>query len=81
VITASTTRSFLSRESGLAINEVLCKARNLTIARGHPAVAIEQSRNLFEQGSTPRFKPSTPRQQELLASGAEAVPLNAERKK
>lgn len=33
VITASTTDTFLSRENGLVINEILCKPRNLNLAR------------------------------------------------
>jgi hypothetical protein len=81
VITASTTKNFLSRESGLAINEVLCKARNLTIARGHPKVAIEQTRNLFEQNSKQLFKPSPPEQRELLTTGGETETVSKELKK
>jgi hypothetical protein len=33
VITASTTKKFLSKEGGLVVNEILCKPRNLTISR------------------------------------------------
>lgn len=36
VVTVSTTEKFLSPECGLAINEILCKPRNLTIARRKP---------------------------------------------
>ena len=38
LFTASTTAKFLSRE-GVSINEIFCKARNLTIARPIPAPA------------------------------------------
>lgn len=37
LFTASTTAKFLSRDGGLSINEIFCKARNLTIARPIPA--------------------------------------------
>lgn len=80
VITASMTKNFLSRESGLAINELLCKARNLTIARGHPAAAVEETRNLFEQ-NPPRLKASLPKRQDLLATGGEVIPIGKEGKK
>jgi hypothetical protein len=33
IMTASTTRKFLSKEEGLAVNEILCKPRNITYGR------------------------------------------------
>lgn len=36
VITASTTKLFLSKSSGLAVNEIICKPRNLTMTRPKP---------------------------------------------
>jgi hypothetical protein len=81
VFTASMTKNFLSRDSGLAINEVLCKARNFTIARGHPAAAVEQTRNLFEQNPAVRLKSALPKPQDLLASNSEVVQASGEAKK
>jgi hypothetical protein len=66
VITASSTTKFLNREQGLAINEIICKARNMTIARGQPAAAVEQSRSLFDQNTTPRLKATPPKRQQLI---------------
>jgi len=68
VMTASMTKEFLSRDSGLSINEILCKARNLTIARGVPAKAVEQTKNLFEQTSMPRLTVTTAKQKALTSS-------------
>jgi hypothetical protein len=69
VMTASTTRGFLSRESGFSINEILCKARKLTIARGAPAKAVEQTKNLFEQIPTPLLKAAPAQQPTLIGKG------------
>lgn len=67
VVTASTTGRFLTREAGLAVNEIICKPRNLTIARGMPETAAEQARTLFDEG-LPRLKAPRPKPQELLES-------------
>lgn len=48
IITASTTKTFLSKESGLVVNEILCKARNLTIARGSQPKTPEPAASLFD---------------------------------
>lgn len=80
VLTASTTGKFLTRDEGLAIHEIICKPRNLTIARGQPAVAVEQSRSLFEQDKTPRLKTATPKPQPLEIEGKEVVHGNKESK-
>ena len=71
VVTASTTSKFLTREYGFAIQEIICKPRNLTIARGKPAEAIEQSRSLFEQQGSLTLKAETPKSQ--LTQGIEIV--------
>jgi hypothetical protein len=62
IVTASTTGKFLTREHGFAIHEIVCKARNLTIARGQSTEAVEQSKTLFEQG-TISLKAETPKPQ------------------
>jgi hypothetical protein len=80
VITASTTGKFLTRDEGLAIHEIICKPRNLTIARGKPVVALEQSRSLFEQDSAPRLKAAAPRSQQVVIEGKEAGHENPELK-
>jgi hypothetical protein len=80
VITASMTKEFLSRDSGLSIHEILCKARNLTIARGTPAKAVEQTKNLFEQNPVPRLTVTTAKQKTLTGS-SEVVPASEETKK
>lgn len=64
IMTASTTSKFLSRADGLSINEIICKPRNLTIARGLPAAAVEQSGSLFED--EPRLKAAPPTKQQLI---------------
>lgn len=48
VMTASTTRKFLSKSQGLVINEILCKPRMLTVSR---AVAPPQTYPLFNEKS------------------------------
>jgi len=65
IMTASTSGKFLSREEGLSINEIICKPRNLTIARGLPATAVEQSGSLFEE-EKPRLKVAAPKRQQLI---------------
>jgi hypothetical protein len=80
VMTASTTKEFLSRDSGLSINEILCKARNLTIARGAPAKVAEQTKSLFEQSSIPRLTATTVKQKSLTSS-SEVAPSSEEAKK
>lgn len=66
VITASTTSKFLNRDQGLAVNEIICKSRNMTIARGKPAVAVEQSKSLFDHNTTPQLKAAPPKRQQLI---------------
>ncbi len=78
VITASTTNKFLSRDQGLVINEIICKARNMTIARGVPAVAVEQSNSLFEQ-TPPQLKAAAPKPQ--LIEGKKINHANEKTKK
>jgi uncharacterized protein len=51
IITASTTSSFLSADGGLAVNEILCKPRNLTIARKPRNAKSDPERTLFEDVS------------------------------
>lgn len=44
IITACTTEKFLSKGCGLAIDEILCKARNLTISRGErPIHSVDEN--------------------------------------
>jgi hypothetical protein len=75
-MTASMTKNFLSKEQGLSINEILCKARTLTIARGAPARAVEQNRSLFEHPAA--LKIAVPKPQELLKSGDGVARTNKE---
>lgn len=75
VITASTTGKFLSRESGIAVNEIICKPRNFTIARGKPETAVQSTRNLFDD-RLPQLKAPKPKSQELLGSGKGEIPPN-----
>jgi hypothetical protein len=61
IVTASTTAKFLTSSDGMAIHEILCKARSLTIARPKAAVFPEPTQGilpvvegtLVRQGSTP----------------------------
>src|SRR5580658_1392903 len=48
VVTASSTGKFLTRQEGLAVHEIICKPRYLTIARGDPKEVLEQTRSLFD---------------------------------
>lgn len=48
IMTASTTKAFLSKGTGLVINEILCKARNFTIARGGAEKGPQPAASLFE---------------------------------
>jgi hypothetical protein len=80
VVTASSTGKFLARDEGLAIHEIICKPRNLTIARGNPHVAVEQSRSLFEQDPIPMLKAPMPKPQQLVIEGKEAIHLPDESK-
>jgi len=68
VVTASTTNKFLTRDEGMSVNEIICKPRNFTIARGAPGTAAEQTKSLFEEEGVPHLK--RPKPQELLGSGA-----------
>jgi uncharacterized cupredoxin-like copper-binding protein len=61
LVTASTTAKFLTRDEGLSIHEIICKPRNFTIARGKPAVAVEQARDLFDQEKLPQLKAAAPK--------------------
>jgi hypothetical protein len=82
IITASTTSKFLTREEGLVVNEILCKPRNLTIARGAPEVAAEQSKSLFEQDAAPRLKAAAPKPKpkQLVIEGKHVIHDNKESK-
>ncbi len=77
IMTASTTGKFLSRAQGLSINEIICKPRNLTIARGLPATVKEQIGSLFddEKGALTKVVPPTRQQliegQEVTHAGEE----------
>jgi hypothetical protein len=48
VITASTTKLFLTKENGLVVNEILCKPRNLTRVRKQNSDVDASSGQLFE---------------------------------
>ena len=65
IITASTTQKFLSIKEGLAINEILCKPRNLTIARRKAPAEPARARSLFE----PSGPALTPRAPKILPKG------------
>ncbi len=71
IMTASTTGKFLTRDEGLSINEIICKPRNLTIARGLPVAAVEHSLSLFDD-SSPRLKAAPPTKNQLL-EGQEVI--------
>jgi hypothetical protein len=49
IVTASNTENCFSEEQGIVINEILCKPRNLTIARKKSLPPVEQERPLFEE--------------------------------
>ncbi len=74
VVTASTSAKFLTRDDGLAINEIICKPRNLTIARGEPAAAVEQTKSLFDQ-AVPQLKAPVPDPRESLSVAGEIVSI------
>jgi hypothetical protein len=63
VVTASTTGKFRTRNEVLSVHEIICKPRNLTIARGTPAIAVEQTRSLFEDDASLRLKAAQPKLQ------------------
>lgn len=65
IMTASTSGKFLTRDEGLSINEIICKARNLTIARGSTSTAVEHSRTLFEDAEL-KLKATTHKRQRLI---------------
>lgn len=71
IMTASNTSKFLTRDHGLSINEIICKARNLTIARGLPTAAVEHSGSLFEDDKL-RLKAAIPTKQQLI-EGQEVI--------
>jgi hypothetical protein len=58
LVSAAPTSKFLSKDGGLAVHEIICKPRNLTIARrGAAPVVIEQSLPLFKNSApVPRLK-------------------------
>jgi hypothetical protein len=66
VVTASSTGKFLTRQEGLAVHEIICKPRYLTIARGDPKEVLEQTRSLFDPDNTPQLKAPTPKPQQLV---------------
>jgi hypothetical protein len=80
IVTASTTAKFLTREEGLSINEIICKARNLTIARGLPTVAAEHTRTLFEEDNSLKLKAPVPKPHQLI-EGKETTRANEEAEK
>jgi len=81
VMTASMTKDFLSRDRGLSINEILCKARKLTIARGSPAIAVEATRDLFDPTGAPLLRIAKSKPQELLTGTNELVDASKELRK
>jgi hypothetical protein len=78
VVTASTTGKFLTRNEGLAVHEIICKPRNLTIARGTPAIAVEQTKSLFEDDASLRLKAAQPKLQraQLTIEGKKVIHEN-----
>lgn len=48
LMTASTTAKFLSRQGGLAVNEIFCKPRNLNVIRGTTTPVAAESGDLFK---------------------------------
>jgi hypothetical protein len=75
IVTASTTAKFLTREEGLSINEIICKARHFTIARGLPTVAAEHSRSLFEEEDARlRLKAPVPKPNQLVQAQDNPAP-------
>ena len=66
IITASTTEKFLSAAEGLAINEILCKPRNLTLTRkevasteGKPTIAEHPRDRVIDMPALPESKRAT----------------------
>lgn len=54
IITASTTRRFLSKHGGLVVNEILCKPRNLTISRAKAPQTPDASLKQFDEKALPK---------------------------
>jgi hypothetical protein len=66
IVTASTTSKFLTCEEGLAVHEILCKPRNLTIARPKarkPVAEMQESFPAIEGQIPPRNKHVLPGEQ------------------
>jgi hypothetical protein len=57
IVTASTTRKFLSRDGGLVVNEILCKPQNMNITKGEPTTPQDRSKQLFDD-KTPLLETS-----------------------
>lgn len=57
IVTASTTRKFLSQDGGLVVNEILCKPRNMNITRPATTTAPIKSKDLFDD-KTPLLETS-----------------------
>jgi hypothetical protein len=81
IVTASSTVKFLTRDEGFAVHEIICKPRNLTIARGNPTVALEQSRSLFDEKSAPQLKAVAPKPKQLTIESHEAIHVRNEGEK
>jgi hypothetical protein len=52
VVTASTTKEFLSKHAGLIVNEILCKPQNMNITKATVPAPLATSKDLFDE-STP----------------------------
>lgn len=70
IVTASTTRKFLTKEQGLVVNEILCKPRNLTLSRetaqvGPPTTSesVDQKQSVSKILDLPRTAITKLRQQ------------------
>jgi hypothetical protein len=59
IVTASNSVKFLSREEGLSINEILCKARNLSLTRKPPKETVRTGGELFPEHEA-KLLPPTP---------------------
>ncbi len=57
LVTASTTEKFLSPREGLAINEILCKPRNLSLTRKPPAKKVERVSGELFVDKVPKLLP------------------------
>jgi hypothetical protein len=60
IVTASTTKEFLSKHAGLVVNEILCKPQNMSITKANVPAPSATSRDLFDE-STPLLEKSKTR--------------------